>query len=346
MPERLLCLLLSTLMLMLCMAVPAGAAELEDVVDEPLATAEPVIPAQNLEKGDKNDDVLRMQNRLSELGYLSGTCDGDFGTNTQNALMQFQLAAGLEITGVGDTRTLTALYSDAAPTADALSAMTNPAPIGLPEGPRVDDSYFTDTVFVGDSVTLKLDYYVREQRQGSSPNLLANAIFLCAGSMGSVNVQQPISADSLHPTYRGDKVYVDDAVAALGAKRVYIMLGMNDIGEFGLADSVTSMLKLITSIHQKSPDTLIYIQSVTPRLRGKDQRVLNNANLRLYNAALYTAVAPLESQGVYFVDVASALRDEEGYLPEAYCSDPEDQGIHFTDLACGIWIEYLYTHTR
>ena len=40
---------------------------------------------------------------------------------------------------------------------------------------------------MGDSVTLKLDYYVREQRQGGSPNLLANAIFLCAGSMGSVH---------------------------------------------------------------------------------------------------------------------------------------------------------------
>ena len=46
------------------------------------------------------------------------------------------------------------------------------------------------------------------------------------------------------------------------------------------------------------------------------------------------------------LSAGASLRDEEGYLPEAYCSDPEDQGIHFTDLACGIWIEYLYTHTR
>ena len=37
--------------------------------------------------------------------------------------------------------------------------------------------------------------------------------------------------------------------------------------------------------------------------------------------------------------------DGEGYLPTAYCSDPQGMGIHFTDTACQVWIDYLRTHT-
>ena len=310
----------------------------------PEPTPTPALPEETLERGSKGDYVLQMQTRLSELGYLNDALDGVFGGKTQTALMQFQLAAGLEITGTGDRTTLTALYSDNAP-AILLDANGQPAPLGLQEGPRVNDSYFNNTVFVGDSVTLKLYYYVREQRQGAQPDLLGNAIFLCAGSLGSGNVQQPITGDSIHPTLRGSKVHIDDAVAEVGAEKVYIMLGMNDLAEYGVEGSVSNMMKLIESIRAKSPNVQIYIQSATPRIRGKDQKTLNNANLLMYDIMLYRAVAALSSQNVYFVDVASVMRDADGYLPNEYCSDPEAQGVHFTNQACGVWIDYLYTHT-
>ena len=40
------------------------------------------------------------------------------------------------------------------------------------------------------------------------------------------------------------------------------------------------------------------------------------------------------------------MRDENGYLYDAYCSDPEDMGMHFTDEGCVAWIDYLETHAR
>ena len=89
----------------------------------------------------------------------------------------------------------------------------------LPESPRVEDSYFDDAVFIGDSVSLKLNLYVTKNRQ-SNPTLLGKAQFLTAGSMGSGNALQPVSDDSIHPLYNGEKMSLADSVAASGAKKV------------------------------------------------------------------------------------------------------------------------------
>lgn len=69
-----------------------------------------------LEKGAKGDDVMRLQAMLIEMGYLSGTADGDFGGKTQAAIAQYQIDMGLESTGIADEATqrliLTATYPE------------------------------------------------------------------------------------------------------------------------------------------------------------------------------------------------------------------------------------------
>ena len=217
--------------------------------------------------------------------------------------------------------------------------------LGLPEGPRVDDSYFNGALIVGDSVTLKLERYVREKRQGHEPNLLGNAKFFCAGSLGSGNLQKEIDDDSIHPSYKGQKMMLEDAVVAAKATRVYIMLGMNDLALYGVDGSVDNMMTLIRKVKEKSPDVQIFVQSATPRVAGKDQKILNNANLKKYDTLLWETIRDCDMSGIYFVDVASVMRGGDGTLPLAYCSDPDGQGIHFTSEACRIWIDYLYTHT-
>lgn len=72
-----------------------------------------------LRAGDTGEAVIRLQTRLKELGYLSGTVDGEFGSVTQAAVMAFQSAAGLSSDGIAGTNTLNALYSDGAPAASS-----------------------------------------------------------------------------------------------------------------------------------------------------------------------------------------------------------------------------------
>ena len=84
-------------------------------------TPEPAVNYNTLSKGDKSDEVVEMQTRLSELGYLNETPDGNFGGKTQTAVKVFQQMAGLPITGIADNATLTALYAEDAPSAGVIA---------------------------------------------------------------------------------------------------------------------------------------------------------------------------------------------------------------------------------
>jgi len=75
-------------------------------------------PASNygsaLRNGDEGEDVRYVQQRLKELGYLSGSVDGQFGNNTENAVKAFQRANGLSADGVVGDRTMAKLRSSSA----------------------------------------------------------------------------------------------------------------------------------------------------------------------------------------------------------------------------------------
>ena len=48
--------------------------------------------ALKLQKNDKSDNVRRLQQALTQLGYYSGTVDGSFGSGTKAAVTAFQQA--------------------------------------------------------------------------------------------------------------------------------------------------------------------------------------------------------------------------------------------------------------
>ena len=64
---------------------------------------------------DSGVQVLSLQQRLIELGWLTGKADGDFGSNTEKAVMAFQKQAGLNPTGKATVETQTLLFSAYAP---------------------------------------------------------------------------------------------------------------------------------------------------------------------------------------------------------------------------------------
>lgn len=256
-------------------------------------------------------------------------------------LAAFALQGAMASPVEGDASTESEPVGGQAPLDERLPAEV----LGLPEKDRVEDSFFDKTLFVGDSISIKLDWYVTERRRNGQPKLLGNSRFFCSGGLAIADLLDPVSKKSVHPSLKGKKMLLEDAVAVSGAERVYIMLGMNDIAVFDVQGSVDIMMELLARIRKKSPNVQLFIESVTPRLSTKDQKRLNNANLVKYNRLLCETLQQSGLQSTWFVDVASALRGEDGALPPEYCSDPDELGIHFTDEACQIWIDYLYTHT-
>lgn len=117
-----------------------SAAELTAIISGQKVTVQSETPAPTqtpvayttLQKGDKSDDVLKLQERLYLLGYLNSDRDGAFGGKTQTAVKAFQERAGLEATGIADSNTQALLYSDSAPYAAGVASPT-PSAASTPE---------------------------------------------------------------------------------------------------------------------------------------------------------------------------------------------------------------------
>ncbi len=104
----------------------------------PSATATKAPDDGTLRSGSSGQAVRQLQQRLKDLGYYTGTVDGDFGSATGVALREFQTANGLTADGVAGRGTLTKLnsadviakvnaagmYATSRPTPNTYTAMT------------------------------------------------------------------------------------------------------------------------------------------------------------------------------------------------------------------------------
>lgn len=74
------------------------------------ASAPSYTPAtRELRPGSRGADVKRLQQRLAQLKYYPGPADGQFGTDTEEAVWAFQEMQGLPVTGTVLSRTERAL---------------------------------------------------------------------------------------------------------------------------------------------------------------------------------------------------------------------------------------------
>lgn len=56
--------------------------------------------------GSQGDEVRKIQKKLKELGYYSGSVDGIYGTATKKAVTAFQKSCGITADGIAGTKTL------------------------------------------------------------------------------------------------------------------------------------------------------------------------------------------------------------------------------------------------
>lgn len=195
--------------------------------------------------------------------------------------------------------------------------------------------YYSDSVLIGDSIMLGFRNY-----SAKKTTFVHGIQFLAAGSYSARNALKPVAGDNVHPIYQGQKYQVWDAVPLIGSKRVFILLGMNDIAPLGLEGARDAYKGVIDKIVEASPGIEIHVMSVTYTLKGKGKGKLNNDNIAQYNVLLQ---AMAEENGWGFVDLALPLSDGEGNLAAANCSDGF---IHHSRTAYGVWEEELAKYAQ
>ena len=93
------------------LAEPAEQEAVEDDIYEGTDTSDYAELQRGDRDGDDSANIITLQNKLIELGYLRDNADGVFGANTESAVAAFQRSNGLTESGVADAATLRLLYS-------------------------------------------------------------------------------------------------------------------------------------------------------------------------------------------------------------------------------------------
>ena len=198
------------------------------------------------------------------------------------------------------------------------------------------DRYFDGAVFLGDSQTKSFAGYLQRQRQ-TDASFLGGAVAFGEVSMSVKYASKDISSGSgISFRYRGRPVSITEFIRQTDAKRVFILLGTNDIGSPTWESVQDYFAKLIDVIHEKCPGTEVVIQGILPvtaqfcRSRG-----IKIDHWNSFNEILSGICA---EHGADFLNFADRLMDENGYLPPSLSSDGE---FHLSNEGLDIWIRSL-----
>lgn len=193
----------------------------------------------------------------------------------------------------------------------------------VPESAAVEDTYFSDAVFLGDSRTDGFRLY----------SGLDQGTYLCAtgASVESVftkAVDTPLG-----------KLPLLDALAETACGKIYVMLGVNELGWPGTELFRAQAEELILRIRADHPEAVIMLQAILPVSARQDAKgsYVNNQRVRDYNGVLQDLAQELE---VFYVAVDEPLTGEDGCLP----ADLNYDGVHLNPAGCAIWLDYLRTH--
>lgn len=203
-------------------------------------------------------------------------------------------------------------------TAAPTTVVTEPPTLGY-EG--VDESYFDDALFIGDSRTDGLRLY--------SP--FEGATYYYATSLSIYGVMD--STETCDGCYGIRQLLQNRSYG-----KIYIMFGINE----AYSDKQTFLdryQKVVEEIRGYQPDALIYIQSimyVTAQKMANDPG-FSNDGLRAKNDGLKEMA---NGKDIFYLEINDALNDGAGNLPGDYTND----GVHLKPDYYHLWSDYLLAH--
>lgn len=215
-----------------------------------------------------------------------------------------------------------------APGPEGTPPPVTPPPVVVTEPPagteRVDDTYFADTAFLGNSLMDGLRLFGKLQHGDFYAGTSASVI--------SVNTVRDVEAGG------DNKITKMQALLSKQYGKIYVLFGINELG-FNV-DSFTELYgELLDQIAAGEPNAKIIVLSLTPITQARDREddLFTRERIEQFNEAVAKMAT---GKGYTYLNLYDALADEEGWLPEQQSTD----GIHFQPSKYLEWADFLRTH--
>ena len=185
----------------------------------------------------------------------------------------------------------------------------------------VDESYFDDADFIGDSRTVGLHDY---------------------GGLDGADFFATVGMDVYHLwtdkfcEVNGEKVTLEDALCAKQYGKVYFQIGINEMGRGTIDTFMREYEDTVKKIQQLQPDAIIYVQGIMKVTKEKSDSdpIFNNGGITARNERI-SALA--DGKKIFYIDVNEVVCDENGGLKESLTFD----NLHLYGSKYDIWVDFL-----
>ena len=256
----------------------------------------------------------------SEPGQQDGTVSGDtVPEGTEDPTGESQTPAAGETSADTQTETMTT---------------EEPQPIEPSEElPKevvyhtVDDSYFDDAVFIGDSRTVGMYEY---------GGLEETSTFYASTGL---TIYKMFDSKIVAVPGQKKKITVEEALSERQFAKIYLMIGINEMGTGTVESFMKAYGEAVQHLQQLQPDAVIYLQAimkVTTERSGQGDYITNEGI-----EARNEEIAKLaDDEKIYYLDVNPLICDETGGMVASYTYD----GVHLKARYIPIWLDFLKEH--
>ena len=185
----------------------------------------------------------------------------------------------------------------------------------------VDESYFDDALFIGDSRTDTLKMYAGWE----------NTTYYVKTGTNIWDIMDVVPDDE-------DRT-IDEELQNKQFGKVYIMLGVNELGTGTAETYYQQFKKVVARIRELQPNALIFVESIIHVSAEKDAEgtVINNTEINARNKWLKKLA---DNKTIFYLDYNEVLDDENGALK----ADSTFDGVHLQADKIEPWKQFILSH--
>ncbi len=191
---------------------------------------------------------------------------------------------------------------------------------------KVSDDYFDDAVFIGDSRMEGMEDY----------SGLHNATFFAKPGL---TVFDLLDDTFIKDPENGKKVSVSDMLKRHTYGKIYLMVGINELGTGGTERFAAAYKDVLKKFRKWQPDAVIYVHSIMGVSPAKDKSdaVFNNTNIRDKNYAISKLTDGIH---IFYFNIQQLYEDKKHNLAQELTFDD----VHLYAKHYGKWVDYLREH--
>ena len=191
----------------------------------------------------------------------------------------------------------------------------------------VEDDYFADAVFIGDSRTVGMYEY------GDLENI--STFYASTG----LTVYKMFDSAIVKVPGQKRKITVEEALQQNSFTKIYLMIGINEMGTGTVETFIEKYKEVLTHLQELQPDAIIYIQAImkVTTERSEQGDYINNEGIVARNEELEKLA---DNRKIFYLDVNPLICDETGGMEKSYTFD----GVHLKAQYIQIWKDFLKQH--